>query len=168
MKAVVDLAAYLRERTRDGEHGCRDWTGVVSGKRGKEYGQVRLACLRNSGVTQRATVGAHRLAWIAARGAISDGLFVLHKCDNRFCVNVDHLFLGTKADNNADRDRKGRECSGERHPRARLTRAEAIGIYSLRGLIPATAIARWHGISICVPYKIWNGESWRRVTGHGQ
>lgn len=51
---------------------------------------------------------AHRVAWLMAKGPIPDGLGVLHRCDNPPCVNVDHLFLGTVGDNNADRDRKGR------------------------------------------------------------
>ncbi len=51
---------------------------------------------------------AHRLAWIYTHGPIADGLHVLHKCDVRLCVRPGHLFLGTEADNMADRDAKGR------------------------------------------------------------
>lgn len=50
----------------------------------------------------------HRVAWTIERGPIPDGLYVLHRCDNPPCVNVEHLFLGTVRDNNADRDAKGR------------------------------------------------------------
>jgi len=51
---------------------------------------------------------AHRVAWIVSRGPIPDGLFVLHKCDNRACVRLSHLFLGTKSDNNKDMAKKFR------------------------------------------------------------
>jgi hypothetical protein len=51
---------------------------------------------------------AHRAAWVEAHGDIPEGMFVLHQCDNRACVNVAHLFLGTHQDNMDDRESKGR------------------------------------------------------------
>lgn len=56
---------------------------------------------------------AHRIAWELTHGPVSDGLCVLHRCDNPPCVRPDHLFLGTKADNNRDRHNKGRDARGD-------------------------------------------------------
>ena len=77
------------------ETGCHEWqAGEARGGYGK---------FQNDGKT----ITAHRFAYSQFVGEIGD-LHVLHKCDNRKCVNPDHLFLGTIQDNMKDRDAKGR------------------------------------------------------------
>ena len=78
------------------------------------------------------SVKVHRLAWELTNGAIPDGMFVLHRCDNPPCFNPDHLFVGTPKDNVADMDAKGRRrfATGERSHLAKISDAAADSIRS--------------------------------------
>jgi hypothetical protein len=60
-------------------------------------------------------MAVHRLAWAEANGPIPSKMCVLHKCDNPPCFNIDHLFLGTNADNIRDMMSKGRQRRGATH-----------------------------------------------------
>jgi|GEM_PF-1842294 len=77
--------------------GCWEWAGSCM-RLG--YGMFRL-----DGLWQP----AHRVAWKLVNGEIPEGLDILHKCDNRKCVNPNHLSIGTQNDNMYDMVKKGRQ-----------------------------------------------------------
>ncbi len=77
--------------------GCWEWQG---GHYTSGYGTFSLGA--------RNPAYAHRVSWELHNGPIPAGLHVLHRCDNRNCVNPDHLFLGTNLDNTNDKTLKGR------------------------------------------------------------
>lgn len=90
----------LYSQVRIVNSGCHEYLGNVNNK---GYGNARY---------QGKSMGTHRLSWLLQKGAIPDGLMVLHTCHNPRCVNVDHLYLGTVKDNARDMVQAGRGRNG--------------------------------------------------------
>lgn len=97
---------------------CWDWAGTLwaSG-----YGRFIF-----NGKSDR----AHRVSWVLSGKSLLPEDCILHRCDNRKCCNPDHLFIGTRAENNYDKTIKGRQSKGEDFARAVLKETDIIEIRS--------------------------------------
>lgn len=107
----------------------------------------------------------HRVVWAEVHGPIPEGMFVCHHCDNPPCINIDHLFLGTPADNMRDRDAKGRNARGLTHWH-KLTAEEVWAIRDRLAEENSTqeVIAREFGVSQVMVSRIYLNRSWRSLT----
>lgn len=141
-----------RKTEADPKTGCWVWKGYVEAS---GYGRIWFG----------STWLAHRASWVDEFGPIPNGLHVCHRCDNPPCWNPDHLFLGTNADNVADRHAKGRSRGGyhrgETHPCAKLTADDVRAIRAARGAEQGRITARRYGvspsrISMIQTRKVWD------------
>ena len=144
---------FLAKICPDPKGGCWLWRGMVVAS---GYGMVRF---------ERKLYPAHRLAWKFFRGEIAPGLVVCHKCDVRACVNPEHLFVGTMADNIRDMKEKGRSPHGEKHSRAKLTTEQVRKIMTMlaEGFMRVSDIAREYGVTHATIGCIARGTSRRHV-----
>ena len=94
-------------------------------------------------------------------GEIPDGLCILHKCDNRKCVNPDHLFVGTVAENSADMVSKGRQAKGESVAASKLTEKQVLEIRN--DPRSQRKIGLDYGVSHTTVCDIKSGAAWSHV-----
>ena len=150
---------FAENKSIDAITGCHNFLGF---KTHQGYGKIKYK--------GRAYI-AHRLFWILNKGELKNDVYVLHKCDNPSCFNLDHLFTGSNADNVADKVSKNRQYhppKGRLHPRpmAKLTEEQVIEIKSLlaRGYSQAD-IHRDFKISRQIVSDIALKKTWSFVDG---
>lgn len=135
---------------------CWEWT---ASKLPKGYGQFWYGGQR---------YGAHRFAYLLKVGHIPEGMCVCHTCDNTSCVNPDHLWLGTVADNLRDMRDKGRGVKpptfkGEAHVSARLTKDQVKVIKRNIGYVSQKVLAEMFDVHPSAISSIKLGRSWAHV-----
>lgn len=144
---------------------CWPWTGAVNKQTG--YGAFRLG---------GAAISAPRAVLILVSGIDMTELVARHKCDNRICVNPNHLEPGSQFENVQDSVQRGRTCSGtarveaalnaKRVARRKLTEAQAIEAFNLvREGKSRASVAEQFGVCRSSIDCLMTGRTWSHVTG---
>lgn len=152
MKQIDDrlVELFKRKFVEAGPNECWEW---LASKNSWGYG---IMCQNRKQVQTQWL--AHRISYEHFVGPIPEGMLVCHTCDNPGCVNPSHLFLGSNADNIADRQAKGRGVVGERGGNSKLTEAQAREIIARyrAGESPRT---------LGPEYGITHNSAWHIITG---
>jgi hypothetical protein len=145
------MVLFMKKVNKGDAFQCWLWIGCQNGR---GYGYFKY---------QEKEQLAHRVSYQLFKGPIPKGLHVCHTCERRECVNPDHLFLGTNAENIADCIAKGRNSRGETHAHAKLTEHQVFEIRAryAAGNITQEALASEFGIvrgtvSDIIRRKRWN------------
>ena len=149
-------AAFWAKVERSDDDSCWEWGGY---RDKKGYGRTRLLGIPSCR-------WAHRIAYLLDVGNIPQGLCVCHQCDNPACCNPAHLFLGTRADNVADMDTKGRRAKlhGETNPQAKLTWDDGAAIRKMKAQgASLSQIGRELGVSKHAVRDVLLGITWKVV-----
>ena len=148
----AEMLEWLFEQTiSDPSTGCAVWSeACVTNGYGRTTYKGRM-------------VYTHRLVWILTNGPLEPDQYVLHRCDIPPCCRLEHLFVGTMADNMADRDTKGRQARGEANGSAKLTQGAVDEIKRrYRGIWgQQRALAAEFGVSNQQINYIVNGKKWK-------
>lgn len=160
IKTILELDEDILDRFWNkveilGENDCWNWLAYID-RHG--YGNFQL-----NGKPWL----VHRLSWIIKSGEIPGDLLVCHTCDNRKCVNPDHLFIGTNQDNSKDMISKGRgRCNyqyGEDNHNSKLTTEQALMVkHSTR---PCAELSLELGVDYNTVWRIRKGLRWGWLDG---
>lgn len=148
------MARFLGNVDQSAPDGCWQWKGIENSN---GYGRFSYKDSHRL---------AHRFSYELFFGPVPNGMNVCHRCDNRKCVNPEHLWLGSQSQNLSDAVSKGRmhrpDTKGPRNGNTSLTWEKVDTIRSMHtGGVPKFRIAALFGVSQSTICNITNNQTWK-------
>lgn len=129
--------------------GCWEWIGCkVLG-----YGVLQY---------KKEVIKAHRFSYLIANGTLDDKKMICHKCDNKGCVNPDHLYQGTSKDNGRDASDRGLLPRGEKCKSSKLSEKDVLEI--LKSKESTAVLMERFNVSRNTIFRIKNKLSWKHLS----
>ena len=162
-----DIDRFWLHVDKSGE--CWIWIGSIMNN---GYGEIGISHNK-----KHRNVSTHRFSWIISHGAIPDKKYICHTCDNKSCVNPDHLYVGTHSDNIRDAVIRNRIASGKRqgaythpekvrrgetHSLVKLTESQVIEIRNSRN-IKQRKLAIEYGVHFSTICDILRRKTWKHI-----
>lgn len=149
---IVDIERFETKFQKLSKIECWNWN---AGKSKTGYGVFWLDGKQQS---------AHRVSYNFYIGTIADNMVVCHSCDNKSCVNPNHLWLGTQSDNVHDMLDKERtnQPKGEKHWNSKLTEEDVSKIREMSKTMKNSAISRILKIARQTVYNIVSNRNWTK------
>jgi hypothetical protein len=157
-KNTLPLSTRLLSNIFYSPCGCWYWTGDKD-----KLGYGRIITVDED---KRKCLKTHRISYQLHKGPIPEGLFVCHTCDNRLCVNPDHLYAGTHTDNMRDMFARNRRRSykGTGNHKCRVTEDQVRNIKGLRSIgLTTRLISECRKISRRTVNSIAYGDTWTHI-----
>ena len=142
----MDMNLFF-EKIKKSNNGCWEWLGLKH-----PFGYGRFG---------RSGALAHRISYAYHNGPITKSQCVCHSCDNPSCVNPQHLFLGSRIDNNQDRQNKGRTTKGSKVTNSKLIEQQVKDIK--QSTKSTRQLATHYGVSYNTIWSIRKGTNWSHV-----
>lgn len=158
-ESIIDWRRFFSKFEMGKPDECWEWKGWINRTGyGRQHSKL-------NGRKQAERWMAHRLSYTFFNGPIPEGVFILHRCDNRACVNPAHLHEGSIAENSTDMARKGRSTIGEKSGRAKITEADVIAIRlkHANGVKGFAETGRRYGLHAGTIVDIVTRKIWRHI-----
>ncbi len=145
------LIRFWSKVDKQSDSECWNWIGSND----SNYGEIRI---------NNRNYKAHRLSYCIHYNEDPGEFLVCHECNNKLCVNPNHLFLGTDSDNlQHSFDTNVRSHQGSLHPKARLLDSNIQEIRDLQGTLSERKIARLFNVGRGTIRAVLSGKTWAHV-----